>query len=281
MVSHSELVLTSGTDMTKDQVQDVKVNEVLLEHPADGVALLTLNRPAVKNALNAEVRALLGSLVQQAADDPSIRVIVITGGACFAAGADLKYLAEQTAQTFLTQAPTASKSWEVLKDCPKPLIAAVESYALGGGCELAMHCDIIVAGQGASFGQPEIRVGIMPGAGGTQRLVRAVGKFRAMKMLLTGESLTADEALIAGLVSEVVPKGEALARSLKMAIHIASMPPLAVKQIKEVVLAGQDVSLDVGLKLERKAFQLLFASDDQKEGMRAFLEKRPAVFSGK
>src|SRR5260370_308438 len=165
--------------------------------------------------------------------------------------------------------------------CPKPVIAAVNGYALGGGCELAMHADIIVAGEGASFGQPEVRVGIMPGAGGTQRLTRAVGKFRAMRMLLTGEPVAARDALAMGLVSDVVADGEVFDTALRIAKTIASMPPLAVMQIKEVVRAGQDASLEAAMMLERKAFQLLFATGDQKEGMRAFLEKRKPEFKGR
>ena len=168
----------------------------------------------------------------------------------------------------------------VLRRFPKTLIAAVEGYALGGGCELALACDMIVAGGNAKFGQPEIRVGIMPGAGGTQRLLRTVGKYRAMKLILTGEPVTADEALSMGMLSEVVPDGTALDRALEIARTILAMPPLAVLAIKEVMRLGQDVPLETALALERKAFQLLFDTGDQKEGMRAFLEKRNAVYSG-
>ncbi len=171
--------------------------------------------------------------------------------------------------------------WQAIADCPKPVIAAVNGYALGGGCELAMHADIIVAGEGATFGQPEIRVGIMPGAGGTQRLARAVGKFKAMKMVLTGEPVSAGEADAMGLVSEVVADGEVVDRALELAGRIAAMPPIAVRQIKEVLLAGADAPLATALALERKAFQILFASSDQKEGMKAFLEKRKPDFEGR
>jgi enoyl-CoA hydratase/carnithine racemase len=197
----------------------------------------------------------------------------------FAAGADIRDMVERTPVDMLTR--RSEKLWQPVASCPKPVIAAVNGYAFGGGCELAMHADIIVAGEGASFGQPEVRVGIMPGAGGTQRLTRAVGKFRAMKMLLTGEPVSARDALAMGLVSEVVPDGQVLDRALAIANTIAAMPPLAVMQIKETVLAGEDSSLEAGLMLERKAFQILFASSDQKEGMRAFLEKRKAEFQGK
>lgn len=179
------------------------------------------------------------------------------------------------------QALATDRMFTVLRRCPKILIAAVEGYALGGGCETALCCDMIVAGEGARFGQPEIRVGIMPGAGGTQRLLRAIGKYRTMKLALTGEPLTATEAFQAGLLSEVVPDGNALDRSLAIARTVASMPPLAVQAIKEVVQLGQDVPLDTALALERKAFVQLFDTQDQKEGMRAFLDKRPPEFKGR
>ncbi|MBF2960874.1 enoyl-CoA hydratase, partial [Pseudomonas aeruginosa] len=157
----------------------------------------------------------------------------------------------------------------------------VNGFALGGGCELAMHCDLIVAGESAQFAQPEIKVGVMPGAGGTQRLVRAVGKFQALRMLFTGCLVKAPQALAMGLVSEVVADESTLARALELAMEIARLPPLALAQIKEVVLAGADLPLDSALALERKAFQLLFDSQDQKEGMQAFLEKRPPNYQGK
>jgi enoyl-CoA hydratase len=171
--------------------------------------------------------------------------------------------------------------WRAIAQFPKPLIAAVNGYAWGGGCELAMHADIIVAGENASFSQPEIRVGIMPGAGGTQRLTRAVGKYKAMLMALTGQAVSGIEAGAMGLASTVVPDAEVGAAALEIAKTIARMPPLAVQQIKEVLLAGQDASLNTALMLERKAFQLLFATADQKEGMRAFIDKRKPVYEGK
>ena len=254
-------------------------NEVLLEFPVEGVALLKINRPAVKNALNAAVREQLSSLFQKLGQESGVRVIVLTGGDVFAAGADLRDLADRTAIEMMMR--NTHLLWESISRCAKPVIAAVKGYAWGGGCELAMHADIIIAGESASFCQPEIKVGIMPGAGGTQRLTRAVGKFRALKMLLTGQAISAREALEMGLVSEVVADDRVLDVALETAKRVALMPPLAVRLIKEAVLMAEDAPLEVGLALERKSFQLLFDSRDQKEGMHAFLEKRPAVFEGK
>jgi len=254
--------------------------EVLLDHPADGVARISLNRPEVKNALSMSVRETLGELFRRLDGDAGVRVIVLTGGPdVFAAGADIRDMADRGAAEMMLR--RTHVHWQAIADCVKPIIAAVNGYALGGGCELAMHCDIIIAGENASFGQPEIRVGIMPGAGGTQRLTRAVGKFQAMKMLLTGKSISGREAFAMGLASDVVADDAVQQAALDLAIAIAAMPPLAVMQIKEVVRAGADIALESALMLERKAFQLLFDSEDQKEGMKAFLEKRKPTYSGK
>jgi enoyl-CoA hydratase/carnithine racemase len=171
--------------------------------------------------------------------------------------------------------------WAAIADCPVPVIAAVSGFALGGGLELAMHADIIIAGRGARLGQPEVKVGIMPGAGGTQRLTRAVGKYHAMRLTLTGEVIGADEAFAMGIVSKVVDDVGVLDEAVAMARHIAGLPPVAVAQIKEVVIQGEDASLSAGLMLERKALQLLFATADKKEGMQAFLEKRSPRYSGR
>ena len=256
------------------------MSDVILERPSDRVAIVRLNRPQSRNALNLAVRELLAEHFTALGADEQTRCIIITGGeTIFAAGADLRDMVDRTAVEMLVR--RSERLWQPIASCPKPVIAAVNGYALGGGCELAMHADIIVAGEGASFGQPEVRVGIMPGAGGTQRLTRAVGKYRAMKMLLTGEPVPARDALAMGLVSEVVADAEVLARAVAIANTIAALPPLAIMQIKEVVLAGQDASLEAGLMLERKAFQLLFSTADQKEGMRAFLEKRKPGFEGR
>lgn len=256
------------------------MSDVVLEQPSPAVAVLRINRPEARNALNMNVRQMLADHFTALGEDATTRCIILTGGEkVFAAGADIRDMVERTpVEMFLKH---SERMWQPITSCPKPVIAAVNGYALGGGCELAMHADIIVAGEGASFGQPEVRVGIMPGAGGTQRLTRAVGKYRAMKILMTGEPVTARDALAMGLVSEVVPDGEVFTRALAIANTIAALPPLAIMQIKEAVLAGEDSSLEAGLMLERKAFQLLFSSNDQKEGMRAFLEKRKPEFEGR
>jgi enoyl-CoA hydratase/carnithine racemase len=178
-------------------------------------------------------------------------------------------------------ARNVQKYWRAVADCPKPLIAAVEGFALGGGLELALCADIIIAGEGARLGLPEVKIGILPGAGGTQKLTRLIGSKRAMLLLMTGRMFGAAEALNMGVVSEVAPTGQALSRSIEIAREIAEMPPISVQQIKEIVNAGLNASLDTALMLERKAFQLQFATLDQKEGMRAFLEKRKPTFQGK
>ena len=256
------------------------MSEVILERPHDHIAVIRLNRPEARNALNLAVRQTLATHFTDLGNDDTTRCIILTGGEkIFAAGADLRDMVDRTAVEMFVR--RSEKLWRPIAECPKPVIAAVNGYAFGGGCELAMHCDIIVAGEGASFGQPEVKVGIMPGAGGTQRLVRAAGKFRAMKMLMTGDLVPARDALAMGLASEVVADSEVFDRALAIAKTIAALPPLAIMQIKETVLAGEDSSLEAGLMLERKAFQLLFATNDQKEGMRAFLEKRKPEFEGK
>jgi len=253
---------------------------VLLENPGDGIALLRMNRPEALNALNIATRIELANHFRNLSNDEAIRCIVITGNEkAFVAGADLKEMAEMGAADMTLSG--GRRLWKLIADCPKPVIAAVNGFALGGGCELAMHADIIIAGESAKFGQPEVRVGIMAGAGGTQRLVRAVGKFKAMKMLLTGEQVSATEAFQMGLASEVVADGDVVERALELATMIAALPPLAIRQTKEVVLAGADCSLEAGLTLERKAFDILFDTEDQKEGMRAFIEKRKPEFKGK
>ncbi|MDY0071784.1 MAG: enoyl-CoA hydratase [Thauera sp.] len=253
---------------------------LLLEHPAPGVALLRLNRPQATNALSLELQAQLSQRFTELAADDSVRCIVLTGGdKVFAAGGDINSMAG-VGPIEITQRHT-ERVWGPIQHCPKPVIAAVCGYAYGGGCELAMHADIIVAGEGARFCQPEIRIGIMPGIGGTQRLVRAIGKVKAMRMALTGKPISAHEAWTAGLVSDLVADAEVIPTAIKLASEIASMPPLAVEQVKECILLGMDASLEAALALERRANALLFASRDQKEGMQAFIEKRPPQFEGR
>ena len=253
---------------------------VAVEHASDGVAVVTLSRPERRNALNLDIKARIADAVLMLEADSNVRVIVLTGaGGYFIAGTDIAEMESMSPARH--HALTTDRMFTVLRRCPKILIAAVEGYALGGGCETALCCDMIVAGEGARFGQPEIRVGIMPGAGGTQRLLRTIGKFRTMLLALTGEALTASEAFQAGLLSAIVPDGSALDRALAIATTVAAMPPLAVQSIKEVVQLGQDVPLETALALERRAFVQLFDTQDQKEGMRAFLEKRPPQFEGR
>jgi len=254
--------------------------ETLYERRDGGIALLRINRPEARNALNMAVREQIAAHVADMTHDSEVHCLVIAGTPkVFAAGADIKAMAEASASEMMLRG--SDTVWQVLRDCPKPVIAAVNGWALGGGCELAMHADIIIAGDGARFGQPEIKVGIMPGAGGTQRLTRAVGKFKAMKMVLTGEPISAIEAERMGLVSEVVPDDEVLDRALALARAIAAMPPIAARRIKQLVLTGADMPLGAALAMERSAFELLFDTQDQKEGMRAFIEKRAPRFVGR
>lgn len=261
-------------------MSETAMQEVLIERPAEGVALVRLNRPEATNALSLALQAQLSAAFSALSLDDGVRCIVLTGGEqVFAAGGDIRSMMEADPIDIMRR--HTERVWAPLEQCPKPVIAAVCGYAFGGGAELAMLCDIIIAGEGASFAQPEIRIGIMPGIGGTQRLVRAVGKYQAMRMLLTGRPVAAREALAMGLVSVVLPDAAVMAEALAMASLVAAMPPLAAMQIKEVVLAGVDASLQTALMLERKANQLLFASRDQKEGMLAFAEKRRPVFEGR
>jgi enoyl-CoA hydratase len=253
---------------------------VLLERPGPGVALLRLNRPDRLNALNMELREALASNFTALALDDAVRCVVVTGDEkAFAAGADVAEIAQRT-PTDPAFARTRA-AWTAIEQYRRPIIAAINGFALGGGCELAMHCDIIIAGEGARLGQPEVKLGIMPGAGGTQRLVRAVGKFAAMRLLLTGDLLNASDALRLGLVSEVVADGEVLKHALEMAARIAALPPLALAAIKDAVLRGADLPLEAGLRVEAQSFQELFATEDRAEGMRAFLEKRKPDFKGR
>ena len=248
-------------------------SEVYLASLSDGVAVVRIDRPNAKNALNGTVRHQLAELFSSLTQHDEVRVIVLTGGEqVFVAGADVKEFA--TASPSEMYLRRNERFWEPIANCPKPVIAAVNGFALGGGCELAMHCDIIVAGESSQFGQPEVKIGLMPGAGGTQRLVRAVGKFQAMRMLMTGCMVPASEALSMGLVSEVVTDDQTLERAKTLAQEIAHLPALALEHIKDTVLKGADLPLESALVLERKAFQMLFDTADQKEGAAAFIEKR-------
>jgi enoyl-CoA hydratase len=252
---------------------------VILEKRADGVATVRLARPEALNALNLATRKALADVFTAFQEDSDVRCIVLTGDErAFAAGADLKEMVDANAVEMMKR--RTERYWQAVARTPQPVIAAIQGYALGGGLELAMTCDIMVVGENAQLGQPEVRVGIMPGAGGTQRLTRAVGKYQAMRLCLTGRPISGREAYEIGLASVVVPDGEVMETALKMAEGIAKMPPLAVVSIKEAILQGQDASLDAGLALERKAFQLLFATADRREGMTAFIDKRKPDFKG-
>jgi enoyl-CoA hydratase len=253
---------------------------VITERPAEGVGLIRINRPEARNALNLEVRKLIGQYLTEMSDDDTIRCIVLTGNdKAFAAGADIKEMANASTIDMLLRG--TQKMWRTIYACPKPVIAAVSGFALGGGCELAMTCDIIIAGESAKFGQPEVKIGIIPGGGGTQRLPRTVGKYKAMRYVLTGDLFGAKEADAMGLVSEVVPDAEVEKRAIAMAAQIAELAPLAIQQTKESVIRGMDASLETGLTLETRTLQMLFASKDQKEGMAAFIEKRKPKFEGR
>jgi len=253
---------------------------LLIERPSDDIVVLRLNRPQVRNALNLDLRIKLAEEITRFGADSAVRCLIITGSdAAFAAGADIGEMAEAGAVEVMAR--NVQKYWRTISDCPKPMIAAVEGYALGGGLELALCADIVVAGETAKLGLPEIKVGILPGGGGTQKLARLIGSKRAMLLLLTGRMFGATEALDMGVISDVAPAGGALARALEIAREIAAMPPISVLQIKEIVTAGLNAPLDTALMLERKAFQLQFATADQKEGMRAFMQKRKPAFEGK
>jgi len=244
------------------------------------IALVRLNRPKELNALNLQLMGELRDSLKVLDDDPEVRVIIITGNErAFAAGADIKQMSDKTAIDML-QIDQFS-TWDSIRKTRKPIIAAVSGFALGGGCELAMLCDMIIASETAKFGQPEIKIGVMPGAGGTQRLTRAVGKARAMEMVLTGKFISAEEAYQFGLVNKVVPVELYLNEAVKLAKEIAEMSPIAVQLAKESVNKVYDTHLQEGLFFERKSFYMLFASEDQKEGMAAFIEKRAPVFKGK
>lgn len=255
------------------------MSAVLVER-FDAVGVVTLNRPDKRNALDLTMRAAIAAGVTELESDAAIRAIVISGGdKVFAAGADLNLLVDKGAQDVADI--DLAQYWAPLTKSTKPLFAAVSGFALGAGCELAMMCDVIVCDTSARFGQPEAKVGIMPGAGGTQRLVRAVGKQVANLLLMTGEPITAERAWQLGLVAELVTEGTPLDRAKALAAAAAKMPPKAIRAIKRVLAQGADLPLDAALALENREFLLLFDTQDKSEGMRAFLDKRAPNYKGR
>lgn len=248
---------------------------------ADGpIGIVRINRPQLRNALNHQTIAELVDALETFDRDDAIRCLILTGDdRAFAAGADIGQMAEAGAVEVLNDDNFAR--WVRFRAIHKPVIAAVGGYALGGGCELALMCDLVVASENAQFGQPEVKIGIIPGAGGTQRWARTAGKVRAMEAVLTGEPVSAVDAQRMGLVNRVVPAGAQLEEAKRLAQLIATRPPLAVRLGKEAVNHAMEVGLTAGLEFERKLFYLLFASEDKREGMRAFLEKRPGRFTGR
>lgn len=254
--------------------------QFILVERDEQVGIVTLNRPKELNALSTAVVAEVADALGRFDRDEGIHCLVITGAGekAFAAGADIKEMSDKSPIDMMLG---GFEAWEKLRRLHKPLIAAVGGYALGGGCELALHCDLIIASENARFGQPEINLGVIPGAGGTQRLARTLGKYLTMEMVLTGRQFTAQEMAAHGLVNRIVPKGEHLIEAVKLAKEIASRAPLAARLAKESVLAAFETSLEEGLERERKNFFLLFATRDMREGMQAFIEKRPASFEGK
>ena len=255
--------------------------DTLLVEPRGAVTLVTLNRPQALNALNAQVLADMIAVMAAYDADPAQRCLVLTGSdKAFAAGADIKEMADKPAADFYTDDLFADWTARVAA-ARKPWIAAVAGFALGGGCELAMMADFIIAADTARFGQPEIKLGVAPGMGGSQRLTRAVGKAKAMEMCLTGRMMDAAEAERAGLVARIVPAADLIAEALKTAQGIASMPPLAAIAAKEMVNSAFETTLSQGLVAERRLFQILTATQDKSEGMAAFVEKRPAVWQGR
>ncbi|MBI5864753.1 MAG: enoyl-CoA hydratase/isomerase family protein [Planctomycetes bacterium] len=254
-------------------------DEILIE-TIDQIGVARLNRPDKLNALNLATMTKLVDALERYDADPEIRCMLLAGDErAFAAGADINEMADATVVDMYLRNQFAR--WERIKRIQKPIVAAISGYCLGGGCELMMHCDIVIASENARFGQPEINIGVMPGAGGTQRLTRSAGKARAMDMVLTGHMISAHEALGMGLVSRVVPAEHWYREALNVSRELCTKSPLALRLAKESVLKAHETALSEGLEYERKLFYLLFATADQKEGMRAFLEKRPPVYLGK
>jgi enoyl-CoA hydratase len=244
------------------------------------IGIIRINRPTVLNALNFQVLKEIVETLESFDKDQNIKATVLVGNDdAFSAGADIKELSEATPVDLIQRNQFAL--WDRLKKIGKPIVAAISGYALGGGCELAMSCDLIVASETAKFGQPEINIGIMPGAGGTQRLTRAIGKYRAMEMILTGQQITAKEAEKHGLVNKVVPREAYFEEAKTLALLVAGKAPVATRLAKEAVLKAFDTPLEEGLQFERRNFYLLFSTEDMHEGMKAFTEKRTPQFKGK
>jgi len=252
---------------------------IQIKTEADKVGVITLNRPKQLNALNGELMTELGAALQSFDANPHIGCIIITGNEkAFAAGADIVAMSQLTfAEAYKNDFITSN--WETIRSIRKPVIAAVSGFALGGGCELAMMCDIIIAADNAKFGQPEIKLGIIPGAGGTQRLPRAIGKSKAMDLVLTGRMMDAIEAERSGLVARIFPQADLLKEVKAIAKSIADMPLLTVMMVKESINTAYETTLSEGVHFERRLFHACFATKDQKEGMAAFMEKRPAKFT--
>lgn len=265
----------------KSESSGKEKEEPMLLLSRDGpVALVRLNRPRVLNSLSRSLVEFLVAELEELDVDDDVRAVVLYGDErAFSSGADIGEMVEETAEDMLWQDPFTV--WDRLRVLRKPIIAAVSGYVLGGGAELMMSADLIVASETARIGQPEIRLGVMPGAGGTQRLTRALGTRKALELLWTGGTIGANEAYRLGLVNRVVPVERTLEEAMALAREIAAMPPLAVRLIKKAVYLAEEAPLDVGLQFERHAFYLLFASEDQKEGMRAFMEKRAPQFRGR
>ena len=254
--------------------------EFVLTETRGPVGMVRINRPQVRNALNHQTITELVDALEAFDRDDAIRCMVLTGDdRAFAAGADITQMVDASAVDVLADDNFAR--WARFRALHKPVIAAVSGYAFGGGCELVLMCDLVVAAETAQFGQPEVKIGIIPGAGGTQRWARSAGKVRAMEVVLTGEPVRAVDAERMGIVNRVVPAGAHLDEALRLANVIAARPPLAVRMGKEAVNQAMEVGLGAGLEFERKLFYLLFASEDKREGMRAFLEKRAGRFTGR
>ncbi|BDV41843.1 crotonase [Geotalea uraniireducens] len=253
----------------------------LLLETTEGVVTVTINRPAALNALNREMLEELAAVINELAADQAVRVIILTGAGerAFVAGADIAVMREMAPAAARELALLGQGVCRAIERCPKPVIAAVNGFALGGGCELALSCDIRLAAESARFGQPEVNLGIIPGFGGSQRLPRLVGRGRALELLLTGEMIDAQEAWRLGLVNRVVPAAELLAEVRGLARKIAAKGLVALRLCKEAVINGQELDLERACTYEADLFALTFATEDQREGMTAFLDKRPARFS--